>query len=149
MLNSGMNLESLGKFKDKFSKFGDTLPVDWQRDIKDLLRDINQLEANFNQYAGELNKTRKDKARLEEHIKSLEADKLFGQVELRKLHIQQDGLKDIDQIEEKLNQCTNELNKTRRDNLRIEGYIKTLEADKLLGQIELRKLYLKQKEGES
>ena len=139
--------ETLLKFKDKFSKYGNTLPIDWQKDITDLLKNINLFEANFNQCVGELNKTRKDNAKIEEHIKTLEADNLFGQVELRKLHIQQDGLKDIGQIEEKFNQCTNELNKTRRDNSKLEGYIKTLEADKLQGQIELRKLYLQKKEG--
>ena len=82
-----MAIESLGRFKDKFSKYGDTLPIDWQRDITDLLKDINLLEANFNQNVSEMNKMKRDILKLEEYIKTLEVDKLQGQIELRKLYL--------------------------------------------------------------
>jgi hypothetical protein len=81
--------ENLLKFKDKFSKYGDTLPIDWQKDITDLLKDINLLEANLNQYIGEMNKMKRDILNLEKYIKTLEGDKLQSQIELRKLYLKQ------------------------------------------------------------
>jgi hypothetical protein len=81
--------ETLTKFKDKFFKYGDTLPIDWQRDITDLLKDINLLEANLNQCTSEMNKMKRDILNLEKYIKTLESDKLQGQVELRKLYLKQ------------------------------------------------------------
>ena len=84
-----LNLESLNKFKDKFSKYGDTLPIDWQKDITDLLKDITLLEANLNQCTSEMNKMKRDILNLERYIKTLEGDKLQGQIELRKLYLKQ------------------------------------------------------------
>jgi len=84
-----MDIEGLGKFKDKFSKYGDTLPIDWQKDITDLLKDVNLLEANLNQCTSEMNKMKRDILSLERYIKTLEGDKLAGQVELRKLYLKQ------------------------------------------------------------
>ncbi len=81
--------ESLNGFKDKFSKYGDTLTIDWQKDIADLLKDINLLESNFNHCVGEMNKMKRDILSLEGYIKTLEGDKLAGQVELRKLYLKQ------------------------------------------------------------
>jgi len=84
-----MDIESLGKFKDKFFKYGDTLPIDWQKDITDLLKNITLFEANFNQYVSEMNKMKRDILNLEGYIKTLESDKLQGQIELRKLYLKQ------------------------------------------------------------
>ena len=81
--------EGLGRFKDKFSKYGDTLPIDWQKDITDLLKDITLLESNLNQCTIEMNKMKRDILSLERYIKTLEADKLQGQIELRRLYLKQ------------------------------------------------------------
>jgi hypothetical protein len=81
--------ENLLKFKDKFSKYGDTLPIDWQKDIADLLKDINLLEANFNQCISEMSKMKRDILNLEKYIKILDGDKLQGEIELRKLYLKQ------------------------------------------------------------
>jgi hypothetical protein len=84
-----MAKETLIKFKDKFSKYGDTLPIDWQKDITDLLKEITLFESNFNQCVSEMNKMKRDILNLEKYIKTLEGDKLQGQIELRKLYLKQ------------------------------------------------------------
>lgn len=79
--------EILSKFKEKYEKFGATLPLDWQTDIPILLREIDELKPQINYHVIIANKIRIENSELKKKIINLENDKKSALQEVQKLKL--------------------------------------------------------------
>ena len=79
--------EILPKFKEKFEKFGATLPLDWQIDIPVLLRQIDGIQSQIKYHSNLANKNRIENSELKKKIIDLENDKKQALQEVQELKL--------------------------------------------------------------